>query len=88
MAADCSLYVVGETPFKYYVEDEIQSFRDALLGLFFVTIGTQFHAPTIVASWETVALLLLNILICKPLPVMAHAPRSDLAIGYQSRARR
>ena len=66
--------VVGETPFKLYVEDEIRSFRDVLLGLFFITIGMQLHVQTIIASWETVALLLLTILICKPLLVLALAP--------------
>ena len=84
--------VVGETPFKYYVEDEIRSFRDVLLGLFFITIGMQLHAPTIVASWEMIALLLLTILICKPLLVLALAPfvrthpgvvlRSGISLGH------
>ncbi|MEA3277979.1 MAG: cation:proton antiporter [Pseudomonadota bacterium] len=84
--------VVGETPFKHYVEDEIRPFRDVLLGLFFVTIGMQIHAPTIAASWQAVAVLLATILLCKPLLVLALAPftpthpgvvlRTALSLGH------
>ncbi|MEN8176624.1 MAG: cation:proton antiporter, partial [Pseudomonadota bacterium] len=66
--------VVGETPFKHYVEDEIRGFRDVLLGLFFVTIGMQLHPPTITGSWEVVTLLLLAIVLGKPLLILALAP--------------
>jgi CPA2 family monovalent cation:H+ antiporter-2 len=66
--------VLGETPFKHYVEDEIRPFRDVLLGLFFVTIGMQLHGPSIVASWVLVAVLLLTIVVGKPLLILALAP--------------
>jgi CPA2 family monovalent cation:H+ antiporter-2 len=65
--------VVGETPFKHYVEDEVRGFRDVLLGLFFVTIGMQLHPPAIAAAWPTVAALLVTIVLGKPLVVFALA---------------
>ena len=65
--------VVGETPFKHYVEDEIRAFRDVLLGLFFVSIGMQLHPPSVAASWETVALLLVLIFLGKPLLIFSLA---------------
>ena len=65
--------VVGETPFRHYVEDEVRAFRDVLLGLFFVTIGMQLHAPTIAAAWQAVAAILLFIVLGKPLFVFALA---------------
>jgi monovalent cation:H+ antiporter-2, CPA2 family len=63
--------VVGETPFKHFVEDEMRVFRDVLLGLFFVTIGMQLDPPAIVGSWATVAIVLSAILLSKPLLILA-----------------
>ena len=62
--------VVGETPFKHHVEDEIRAFRDVLLGVFFVSIGMQLHPPTIAAAWESVALMLAFILLVKPIVIL------------------
>ena len=66
--------VLGETPFKNYVEDEVRPFRDVLLGLFFVTIGMQLQLPIIVASWGLVAVLLTAIVLGKPLLILALTP--------------
>jgi Kef-type K+ transport system membrane component KefB len=48
--------VVGESDFRHQVEDDIRPFRDVLLGLFFVTVGTEVN-PLIVAvsPWATLA---------------------------------
>jgi len=73
--------VVGETPFKNYVEEEIRPFRDVLLGLFFVTIGMQLDLPVIVASWETVTLLLMAIALGKPLLILALTPLGNTHPG-------
>jgi monovalent cation:H+ antiporter-2, CPA2 family len=49
--------VVGESDFRHQVEDDIRPFRDALLGLFFVTVGMEVDpsiaaaAPTAVLAW-------------------------------------
>jgi len=66
--------VVGETPFKHYIEDEIRPFRDVLLGLFFVSIGMRLDMPLIADSWREVVLWLTASLLCKPLLVLALAP--------------
>jgi CPA2 family monovalent cation:H+ antiporter-2 len=73
--------VVGETPFKHYVEDEIRPFRDVLLGLFFVTIGMQLAPTIIAASGETVTLLLVAIVLGKPLLILALAPLGNTHPG-------
>jgi CPA2 family monovalent cation:H+ antiporter-2 len=73
--------VVGETPFRHYVEDEIRPFRDVLLGLFFVTIGMQLDPPVITASWEVVTLLLLAIVLGKPLLILALTPLGNTHPG-------
>ncbi|MGD8312589.1 MAG: cation:proton antiporter [Gammaproteobacteria bacterium] len=73
--------IVGETPFKHYVEDEIRPFRDVLLGLFFVTIGMQLDLPAVAASAAPVALLVLAIVVGKPLLILALTPLGNTHPG-------
>jgi CPA2 family monovalent cation:H+ antiporter-2 len=39
--------MIGETDFRHQVEDDIRPFRDALLGLFFVTVGMEIDLAVI-----------------------------------------
>lgn len=78
--------VLGETPFKHYVEDEIRPFRDVLLGLFFITIGMQLQLQSIVISMELVAVLLAAIVFGKPLLILALTPMGQTHPGVVFRA--
>jgi monovalent cation:H+ antiporter-2, CPA2 family len=43
--------LISETEFRYQVEEDIKSFRDVLLGLFFITLGMQLNLGIVLAQW-------------------------------------
>ncbi|PRC94797.1 monovalent cation:proton antiporter family protein [Solimicrobium silvestre] len=51
--------LISETEYKHQVEEDIKSFRDVLLGLFFVTIGMLLNVGLVVEHWWLVLLLLV-----------------------------
>jgi CPA2 family monovalent cation:H+ antiporter-2 len=74
--------VIGESDFRHQVEDDIRPFRDALVGLFFVTVGMQldlsvvFTSPGVVFCWLAVFILgkaflafLVGTIMRWPLPI-------------------
>jgi len=50
--------LISETQYKHQVEVDIQSLRDVLLGLFFVTIGMLLNLQILLEYWWVVLLLL------------------------------
>ena len=50
--------LIAETEYKHQVEEDIQPFRDVLLGLFFITIGMLLNVPLVLQNWWLVLLLL------------------------------
>ncbi|MCC7311203.1 MAG: cation:proton antiporter [Sulfuritalea sp.] len=61
--------LIGETEYRYQVEEDIKPFRDVLLGLFFVAIGMRLNVPQIVGQWPLVAAILVSLLAFKLLIV-------------------
>lgn len=57
--------LISETQFRYQVEEDIKPFRDVLLGLFFITVGTYLDVRVVVNDWHWVALLLVALLAGK-----------------------
>ena len=57
--------LISETQYKHQVEADIQSFRDVLLGLFFVTIGMLLNVQLVLANWWIVLLLVAVPIIFK-----------------------
>lgn len=60
--------MLSETEYRHQVEADIRPFRDVLLGLFFIVIGTRLDFPVLVdqfasVSWIVVALIIGKILI-------------------------
>lgn len=51
--------LIAETRFKHEVEDNIQSFRDVLLGLFFITIGMRLDMRLVLQYWWLVLLFVI-----------------------------
>lgn len=49
--------VISETEFRSQVEEDIKSFRDVLLGLFFITIGMLLNVHLVAENWWLVLLL-------------------------------
>jgi len=61
--------LISETEYKLQVEEDIKSFRDVLMGLFFVTIGVKLDLHILVGLWWQVLLALLALLLIKSLVV-------------------
>ena len=66
--------LIGETEYRYQVEEDIKPFRDVLLGLFFVSIGMRLHVPQILVQWWLV-LVILAVLLGLKLAVAGGASR-------------
>ena len=61
--------LISETEYRLQVEEDIKSFRDVLMGLFFVTIGVKLDLHILVGLWWQVLLVLLALLLAKSLVV-------------------
>ena len=61
--------LISETRYRYQVESDIASFRDILLGLFFITIGMLLNVQQLIASIDQVLLVLAGIIVFKALVV-------------------
>jgi len=57
--------LLAESQFKHQIETEIRPFRDILLGLFFVSIGTLIDLNTILEHGVLIGLLLLVFVLSK-----------------------
>lgn len=57
--------LIGETEYRYQVEEDIKPFRDVLLGLFFVAIGMRLNVPQILGEWPQVVGILLALMAAK-----------------------
>jgi monovalent cation:H+ antiporter-2, CPA2 family len=51
--------LISETEYKHQVEEDIKSFRDVLLGLFFITIGMLLNVRLVLENWWLVLILLI-----------------------------
>jgi CPA2 family monovalent cation:H+ antiporter-2 len=49
--------LIAETEFRFQVEEDIKPFRDVLLGLFFVAIGTHLNMWVVIEAWPRVLIL-------------------------------
>ena len=57
--------LISETEYKHQVEEDIKSFRDVLLGLFFITIGMLLNVHLVLDHWWLVLLLLIGPVLLK-----------------------
>jgi monovalent cation:H+ antiporter-2, CPA2 family len=61
--------LISETEYRLQVEEDIKSFRDVLMGLFFVTIGVKLDLHILVGLWWQVLLALTGLLLIKSIVV-------------------
>ena len=61
--------LISETEYRLQVEEDIKSFRDVLMGLFFVTIGVKLDLHILVGLWWQVLLTLTGLLVIKSIVV-------------------
>ncbi|CAA6824995.1 MAG: Glutathione-regulated potassium-efflux system protein KefB [uncultured Thiotrichaceae bacterium] len=57
--------MLSETEFKHQIETEIRPFRDILMGIFFITIGTKLDLAALPEIWLSVLLLVLGLTVGK-----------------------
>jgi len=78
--------LISETEYRYQVEEDIKPFRDVLLGLFFVAIGTLLDLNVVAASWQQVLLFLTVPILFKFALVVALARAFGASPGTAIRA--
>ncbi|WMP17632.1 cation:proton antiporter domain-containing protein [Thiothrix lacustris] len=59
--------LLSETEYKHQIESEIRPFRDILMGLFFITVGTKLDIEILSSLWLPVLLLVLGLTVGKGL---------------------
>ena len=57
--------LISETEYKHQVEEDIKSFRDVLLGLFFISIGMLLNVRLVIDYWWLILLLLIGPVLLK-----------------------
>lgn len=57
--------LLSETEYKHQIESEIRPFRDILMGLFFITVGTKLNLGILPELWLPILLLVLGLTIGK-----------------------
>ncbi len=72
--------LLSETEFKHQIEADVRPFRDILMGLFFITVGTQLNLAALPDIWLNVLLITLGIVLGKGL-LVAMITR---ALGYET----
>jgi CPA2 family monovalent cation:H+ antiporter-2 len=65
--------LISETEYRYRVEEDIQPFRDVLLGLFFVTVGMMLDLRLVFGQWPLVLGLLALLVAAKAALISALA---------------
>lgn len=59
--------MLGESPFRHQINSDIRSFKDILLGLFFVTIGMSVQIELLVDYWPRLIAFTLGLIAVKAL---------------------
>lgn len=57
--------LLSETEYKHQIESEIRPFRDILMGIFFITVGTKVDLAVLPDLWQPILFLLLGLLVGK-----------------------
>ncbi|HZV62496.1 MAG TPA: cation:proton antiporter [Methylophilaceae bacterium] len=78
--------LISETRYRYQVESDIASFRDILLGLFFITIGMLLNVSQLVHNIGLVLLVLVGLIVFKAFIVAVLARMFGYEPGVAIRA--
>jgi len=70
--------VLGETEFRHQVETTIRPFRDVLLGLFFIGVGTLINPAAVMAIWQWALLGAIVLMLVKGSLVAALVRRAGI----------
>lgn len=70
MGAFLAGIMLAETEFQHQIQTEIRPFRDVLMGLFFISVGTQFNWHILLTDPIAVLVLTVGLIFGKGLAVM------------------
>ena len=70
MGAFLAGIMLAETEYQHHVENEIRPFRDVLMGLFFISVGTQFDWYIVIEEPVSIAVLTFGLIVGKGIAVM------------------
>jgi CPA2 family monovalent cation:H+ antiporter-2 len=73
LGAVLSGFLLAETDYKEYIEDEITNIKEVLLAIFFMTTGMYLPINFFLANWQNVLLLLFVVLFLKFIAVVIGA---------------
>ena len=78
--------LLGETAYRHQVEADVRPFRDLLLGLFFVAVGTELDLRALPAVWLETLVMVLGIVVAKGLLIMllVRAMGDDLGVAMRT----
>ena len=69
MGAFLAGIMLAETEYQHHIENEIRPFRDVLMGLFFISVGSQFDWHIIFSDAFVVIVLTLGLVVGKGLAI-------------------
>jgi len=70
MGAFLAGIMLAETEYQHHIENEIRPFRDVLMGLFFISVGSQFDWHIIFSDPLAVFVLTLGLIVGKGLAIV------------------
>ena len=78
--------LISETRYRYQVESDIASFRDILLGLFFISIGMMLNIEVFIRYYPVIFLLFFGYTIFKMtlITYLAKLFKYELGVGIRS----
>ena len=78
--------LISETRYRYQVESDIASFRDILLGLFFISIGMMLNLDVLIEYYPTIFLIFFLYTIFKATVItfLARLFKYELGVGIRA----
>ena len=86
MGAFLAGIMLAETEYQHHVENEIRPFRDVLMGLFFISVGSQFDWHVILNETLEVMVLTMGLIAGKGIAIMLITRYSGYSSGVAIRA--
>ena len=86
MGAFLAGIMLAETEYQHHIENEIRPFRDVLMGLFFISVGSQFDWHIIFIEPIAVAVLTLGLIIGKGIAIIAITNYAGFGRGISIKA--
>jgi CPA2 family monovalent cation:H+ antiporter-2 len=78
--------MLAETEYHHQIENDIEPFRDILLGLFFIKVGLMLQPATLIQEWFWVLCIVIALIIGKTIIITALARMAGYNLSSAIRA--